>query len=269
MLMLTQPVANSAVGFSQIEAARQASPLLWRASLAFLAAFAICLIMQTVDPRLLNGISVWVKPAKFFFSLAIHMATLAWGLSLLPREAQVSGAWRRMAVLFVAIASLENLYIVFRAARGEASHFNVSSRAADILYSLMGLGAVTMMLITAYAGWHILRKGHRRDLSFATGTGFLLASLLTVLVAGFLGNQQSHWIGGDRTDATGLPFLGWSTTGGDLRVSHFVALHLMQALPLAAFVGGRILAIAAAILGTMLTGALFFQAVMGMPFLTL
>jgi hypothetical protein len=74
-------------------------------------------------------------------------------------------------------------------------------------------------------------------------------------------------VGGDLTDATGLPFFHWSTTGGDLRVSHFIALHASQVVPFAAMSGKRGIIYGAALLVTLLTVATFMQAMMGIPLL--
>ena len=81
------------------------------------------------------------------------------------------------------------------------------------------------------------------------------------------------WVGGLRTDATGLPIFGWSTTGGDLRVPHFSATHRLQVLPLVGWIADRSrrkaarrwvwLALIAAALAVLATG---WQALQGRPF---
>lgn len=248
---------------------RSASPLFWRTSMAFLAAFTICMALQAVDPRLFNGISVWVKPAKFFLSLAVHMLTLSFGLMLLPESARHAAGTRIAVVTMATMAILEMIYIALRAARGEASHFNLSSELAEMLYNAMGLGAAAMMFATAWIGAQVLRHGPRHLLGRATGAGFLIAAGLTLIVGFTLGGMGSHWIGGDQTDATGLPLFGWSATGGDLRIAHFIGLHIMQVLPLAALPNSRGLVLASAAAVTAATAATYAQALMGLPLIAL
>ena len=71
-----------------------ASPLLTRTAIAFAFLFLAVYALTFFDARLLYGVSHWEKPSKFFLSLAIHMATLAWGISLLPAEQRRSRGLR-------------------------------------------------------------------------------------------------------------------------------------------------------------------------------
>jgi hypothetical protein len=71
-----------------IRQAHAGSPLLWRSALIFFIFFVIIYAGTFIDSRLFNGVSVWEKPAKFFLSLSLQMATLACGLSLLPANAR-------------------------------------------------------------------------------------------------------------------------------------------------------------------------------------
>lgn len=242
-----------------------ASPLLTRAAIAFTFLFLAAYALAFFDARLLYGVSVWEKPSKFFLSLAIHMATLAWGISLLPAEQQRSRGIRIASLAFLAAAVFEMTFMAYQSSLGEASHFNRSTPFHDMMYSLMGLGALTLTVTTAYLGWRIRRAG-TTVMHFAAGWSFIVSAVATTAVAGFLASGNSHWIGGDQTDATGLPFFHWSTTGGDLRVAHFAALHIMQAVPLIAWFWPDKRIVGASLIGGIgIVAALAAQALMGVP----
>jgi hypothetical protein len=67
--------------------------------------------------------------------------------------------------------------------------------------------------------------------SINTSIGMALAYLMTSPTANQLANFQgiagSHSVGVS-DGGPGLPFLGWSTVAGDLRVGHFFGLHSIQ-----------------------------------------
>jgi hypothetical protein len=62
--------------------AHTGSRILWFCAWIMLVFFAVCSLLPLVDERLLIGVSVWEKPAKFFLSVAVQFFTVAWALSL-------------------------------------------------------------------------------------------------------------------------------------------------------------------------------------------
>lgn len=242
-----------------------------------------------VDARQLSGVSVWAKPLKFQLSLALHWATVALLLGLLD-PARQGRPLVRWALRIGAFATLvELLYIVLQAARGRASHFNDDTWLEAVLYTaLMGTGALLIVATTAALGlalWRHPRGGRRDALWLGAVLGLVLGSVLTLLVAVPLSSGAiagpGPWVGGIPSNGAGLPLLGWSTTGGDLRVPHFVATHLLQALPLAGWLLARGAAAGrwsagqaragvwgVAMLGAVLVALAFAQAVTGQPLWT-
>jgi len=234
-----------------------------------------------IDERLLNGISVWSKPMKFQSSLIVLIGTLLLLVPTLRVEALTSRLARGTALTVAVSATLEIAYLTLQAARGRASHFNESTQLEATLYKVMGIGAVALVVCSFIFGWMIWRQSRTEvGIGLRTGAawGLMMSAVLTLITASVLSSGAidgpGHWVGGIKTDAGGLFLVGWSRTGGDLRVPHFFATHIMQALPLLGLTLDRLRPEIArtgiwvgALLSTAIVAATFVQALSGRPFL--
>jgi hypothetical protein len=205
------------------------------AGLAFLAALPVALALQAIDPRALAGVNVWVKPAKFLAALGLFLLTLAWFQGHLDASWRRSAAGRYVAWVAIAGATLEIAWIGFQAARGEPSHFNETTPLSAWLYRIMGVVALLMTTAPLVQGVAILRRGDPAlDPAYrlALGLGLILTCALAATQGFHLATSGGHAVGGV-AGAPALPLTGWSRSGGDLRVAHFLAVHAQQLLPLA------------------------------------
>lgn len=253
-----------------------AARIFWQTAIAVLALAPLTYLAMLGEERLLNGINLWIKPLKFQLSVAVHMATLAVLTSLAAASWRDGWLLRVTAWATVAATAFEIAYITGQAARGEHSHFNVDTPLESAMYALMGIGAVTLIAAALILGIVILRRpaaGLAPGLRWGAGLGLILSFVLTLIVAGYMSSSGSHWVGGTGTDAGGLPVTGWARDGGDLRVPHFFATHMMQVLPVVGWAADRwtrrpvAAVLAAAVLGCLVTGVTFAQALMGLPVL--
>jgi hypothetical protein len=224
----------------------------WLKNSAYITAglLVICAVAYLFDTRLVNGINVWTKPNKFNASFLMQLITVLWLWQLVEPAKRAS----KFAVGLVATLAISGLieifYIAFQSARGRASHFNNQTVWEAFAYTvIMGGAAVVLVVTTSIVGVLIWRHAttaarQNKGLYWGAALGLFLGGIATLITASAMASGQiagpGHWVGGIRSDVGGLPILGWSTTGGDLRVPHFFATHLMQALPIAGLLADRL-----------------------------
>lgn len=222
-----------------------------RPLMLFVAAMAVLTVIAAVgvvaDPRVLTGVPIWLKPLKFSVSFVLYATTLAWMLSLLPRRNRIA-EWA--ATVVVAMGMVEMAIIVGQVLRGTASHYNETTPLNAALWQLMGMAIMVLFAAHFVIGVMVLR-GSTVDRAARYGVGLGIGlSMLGMLVAmpmvlpgqdpGIEGIAGAHSVGVP-DGGPGLPLIGWSTTGGDLRIGHFVGLHALQAMPLLAMLLNRVL----------------------------
>ncbi|NJL14791.1 MAG: hypothetical protein HC913_18520 [Microscillaceae bacterium] len=125
---------------------------------------------------------------------------------------------------------LEIICILAQALRGQPSHFNITSAFNIFIFNVMGLAILinTILLVLLTVDFFVLPLEMPSDLRWAARLGLVLM-LLGSAEAGLMLGLQQHAVG-QADGGTGLPFLNWSTEGGDLRIAHFVGLHALQIL---------------------------------------
>lgn len=199
---------------------------------------------MVVDDRVLVGSPIWFKPLKFSVSFALYGLTLTWMLG--RRSTASRTGWWAGTVITVA-GVIEMAVLIGQTLRGRRSHFNAETPLDQALFQIMGVTIVVLWLGTLVIAVLLFRD---RDTDRATAWAIRLGAVIALvglglgaLMLGPTPDQQAALARG-ASEAVGahsvgvpdggpsMPLTGWSTTGGDLRIPHFVGMHALQLLPL-------------------------------------
>jgi hypothetical protein len=238
--------------------------------LLLIALTPVMLAMQAIDLRTFDGIDVWAKPTKFVFSVAVFALTTAWYFGYVQPDRRNTWRLRGIVAVILAAGSFEIIYIAWQAGHGLASHFNHSSVFYEVMYALMGVGAISLVATGLPLAWEIWRRpasGVRTDYVAAVVIGLLLCFVLGGGFGFYMSQQPGHTVG---AVAGHSAVFGWNRAGGDLRIAHFMGIHAQQAIPilglLVAGMSPRLrwqTLIAGSLAYSALAVALFIQAVKG------
>ena len=230
----------------------------WPLALIGLASIGLVLaaaVGLALDPRLITGAPAWLKPLKFAISTVFYTLTLVWMLGYIKGHPRLVGMIGTVTAVGLAI---ELVLIVMQVVRGVRSHFNLSTPVDSAIFGAMGL-TITVVWLMSLVAAILLTRQKLSDPAFAwslrlgliiSSFGMIVAFLMTsgptpsqmtVIQSG----QMPQFIGahgvGVEDGGPGLPVVGWSTEGGDLRIPHFFGLHALQALPLIGLIINRTL----------------------------
>lgn len=250
---------------------KRRNALLYYAGLVNLIGFVICIPLFIMDDRTITGINAWIKPMKFFLSVAIYLWTFGWLLNYIKNT--TNRAFISWGILIC--MAVENIAIVIQAARGVPSHFNFQTYFDGMVFATMGVFIGINTFLIAYTLIVFFTKGvsHSSHMLIAWRAGLFLF-LIGGISGGLMISQFAHTYGA-ADGGPGLPFLSWSTVAGDIRPAHFITLHGLQALPLFAwFISEKTSRPNVAILGffilyTAVCIALHMQALSGRPLISL
>lgn len=241
----TPPIAKTARTTAGHVEHPRTSPLHWHRPLMILAAFMVlstvaCLVGLAVDDRTLTGQPIWMKPLKFSLSIGIYALSWAWLIHQLRRFQRLAWWAGTASAGFLLI---EQIIIIGDVIRGTTSHFNTSTPFNAAMWAVMAGSIAVVWIATLFVSALLFKNSgpdRARNLTIRLGsviavTGMALGALMTIptkaqIVAG--GSTVGAHTVGLADGGPGVPFFGWSTVGGDLRIPHFIGMHALQTLPI-------------------------------------
>jgi hypothetical protein len=243
-----------------------------RYALLLLAVLVPVLIASAIDPRMIDGVSVWAKPAKFLFSLAVYALTFAWLAGYVAPGKRNTRLMRGAVATVIAASTFELLWIGWQGANGLHSHYNEDTTLFTVMYVLMGVFAVLLVAALAPLAYHVWRypvEGVRPEFRMSVLVGLALTIVLGGGLGIYMSQQTGHVVGASGGQ---VPIFGWNRMGGDLRVAHFLGIHAEQVIPLLGALVAALkpalrwgLAVAGSLAYVVLTLATFVQALHGQP----
>lgn len=270
--------------FSALRRAFQVNALLTLVGLAMIPLAIVAVAGLFVDHQVITGAPAWEKPLKFAISTCIYAFTLIYLLTFVHGHPRLVTTLSSVSALGLAV---ELTLIPMQVIRGTTSHFNHTTEFDTAVYYIMA-GFIVLVWLAGFGAALLLLRQRLPDSAWAWSlrlgmlialVGMSVGILMTFPTAEQLEmakmTHQMPIIGAHTVGAPdggpGLPFVGWSTVAGDLRVPHFFGLHGLQALIFVGFLARRMngwldvrhrvaLVVTVAVAYLMVTGMLVWQA---------
>ncbi|GCE20095.1 hypothetical protein [Dictyobacter kobayashii] len=207
--------------------------------LAMLPVILIAVVGLMVDHQVITGAPAWMKPLKFAISTIIYCFTFVYLLTFVRGHRRlVKAAGMTMAISL----AVEIVLVTLQVVRGTSSHFNLSTPFDSIVFRMMG-GTIGFLFIAAIVLAVVLLRQRLADSAWnwalrfsiiSAIVGMAVACLMLIPTSAQLASPSTGIMGAHSVGVVdggpGLPIVGWSTIGGDLRIPHFVGLHGLQVL---------------------------------------
>ena len=202
------------------------------------------------DARIINGEHAWIKPCKFSISLSIYGLTLIWFSRFLTNH---KSFFQKVCNAALAGTLVELSAIIMQVMRGTTSHFNRTTPFDHAVFWVTAAAIIPVAFGTVALFVMLLRE---KNLPPVIGLTLKWAVFLTVIgcIPGVMmilpdavqdlitsAKQFDGHTVGFTEGGPGLPWIGWSTVAGDLRVAHFAGIHALQILPILGYLTIRFL----------------------------